>query len=170
MKKILTLSLLIITNISFCQSNWDGIYPWYSKDRLGDIRKGVALTSFDTEVYVIDDVRNINKFHCGIDTLLFVDDHMLTYFFDFENKNVVIINYRLNTKWDYDILRIKKHKLNKEKTDGIFTLKIKKGSTKINYYINTYEGNFYKIVHSKKNRIGVVFKNDIDGTSYKFDD
>lgn len=178
MKKYILLIILtiILTNLSLSQSDkqsstiWDGRYPWYSADRYGDIRRGISLTSFSTEVYYLNEVKNINKFQKSIDTLIFSDDNFLKYFFDFENKKVTVINLRSKTTEVYDILKIKKREINKEKTDGVFTLKIKKGKNKIIYYINTYDRYFCKVIYSKEERMGVVLSNDIDGTSYKTDE
>lgn len=178
MKKYILLIILtiILTNLSLSQSDkqsstiWDGRYPWYSADRYGDIRRGISLTSFSTEVYYLNELKNINKFQKSIDTLIFSDDNFLKYFFDFENKKVTVINLRSKTTEVYDILKIKKREINKEKTDGVFTLKIKKGKNKIIYYINTYDRYFCKVIYSKEERMGVVLSNDIDGTSYKTDE
>ena len=113
----------------------------------------------------------MNKFEESIDTLSFLNDDILfNYFFDFENKKVSVINITLKTITEYDILRIKKHNINKEKTEGIFTLKIKRGKTKVNYYINTYDNYFCTIVYSKKQRLGFMLKNKISGTNYKTDE
>lgn len=178
MKKYILLIILtiILTNLSLSQSDkqsstiWDGRYPWYSADRYGDIRRGISLMSFSTEVYYLNEVKNINKFQKSIDTLIFSDDNFLKYFFDFENKKVTVINLRSKTTEVYDVLKIKKREINKEKTDGVFTLKIKKGKNKIIYYINTYDRYFCKVIYSKEERMGVVLSNDIDGTSYKTDE
>jgi len=169
-KYILIILTIVLTNLSLSQSDWDGRYPWYSADRYGDIRRGLSLMSFSTEVYYLNEVKNINKFQKSIDTLIFSDDKFLKYFFDFENKKVTVINLHSKTTEVYDVLKIKKRKINKEKTDGVFTLKIKKEETKINYYINTYDGYFCKVIYSKKEKMGVVLYNDIDGTSYKTDE
>jgi hypothetical protein len=169
-KYILIILTIVLTNLSLSQSDWDGRYPWYSADRYGDIRRGLSLMSFSTEVYYLNEVKNINKFQKSIDTLIFSDDKFLKYFFDFENKKVTVINLHSKTTEVYDVLKIKKRKINKEKTDGVFTLKIKKGKTKINYYINTYDRYFCKVIYSKEEKMGVVLSNDIDGTSYKTDE
>lgn len=172
MKKYILISvILIFSKLLFSQSNWDGKYPWYSADRYGDIRRGIALSSFSTEAYHLDKVKNINKFQNSMDTLIFLDnDKFFKFYFDFENKKVTVINFWSKTTEVYDILKVKKRKVNKDKTEGIFILKIKRGKTKINYYINTYDKYFCKIIYSKKEKIGVVLLNDIDGTSYKTDD
>ena len=170
-KYILILLTIVLTNLLLSQSNWDGRYPWYSADRYGDIRKGIALSSFSTEVYYLDEVKNMNKFQKSVDTLIFSDnDKFLKYFFDFENKKVTVINLRSKTTEVYDVLRIKKRKVNKEKTEGVFTLKIKKGKTKINYYVNTYDRYFCKVIYSEEEKMGVVLSNDIDGWGYKTDE
>ena len=169
-KYILIILTIVLTNLSLSQSDWDGRYPWYSADRYGDIRRGISLMSFSTEVYYLNEVKNINKFQKSIDTLIFSDDKFLKYFFDFENKKVTVINLRSKTTEVYDILKIKKREINKEKTDGVFILKIKKGKNKIIYYINTYDRYFCKVIYSKEERMGVVLSNDIDGTSYKTDE
>ena len=172
MKKYILISvILIFSKLLFSQSNWDGKYPWYSADRYGDIRRGITLSSFSTEAYHLDKVKNINKFQNSMDTLIFLDnDKFFKFYFDFENKKVTVINFWSKTTEVYDILKVKKRKVNKDKTEGIFILKIKRGDTKINYYINTYDKYFCKIIYSKKEKIGVVLLNDIDGTSYKTDD
>ena len=172
MKKYILITIIVIfSNLLFSQSNWGGKYPWYSADRYGDIRRGISLSSFSAETYHIDKVKNINKFQNSMDTLIFLDDDkFLKYFFDFENKKVTVINFWSKTTEVYDVLKVKKRKVNKYKTEGIFILKIKKGRTKINYYINTYDKYFCKLIYSKKEKFGVVLLNDIDGTSYKTDD
>lgn len=171
-KYILILITIVLTSLTtFSQTKWDGKFPWYSADRYGDIRRGISLSSSSTEVYYLDEVKNMNKFQKSVDTLIFSEnDKFLEYFFDFENKKVTAINLRSKTMEVYDVLRIKKRKINKEKTEGVFTLKIKKGKTKINYYVNTYDRYFCKVIYSKEEKMGVVLSNDIDGWGYKTDE
>ena len=172
-KYILIIVTIVLTSLTtFSQTKWDGKFPWYSADRYGDIRRGVALTGYQTECYILKEINNMNKFEEGIDTLLYLDDDILygDYFFDFENKKISLISITSKTIIEYDILKIKKRNVNKEKTDGVFTLKVKTGKTKVNYYINTYENYFYRIEYSKKLRSGFVMRNKISGIDYKTDD
>jgi hypothetical protein len=160
-----------VSKLSLCQSNWNGERPWICRDAPGDIRRGVSLSSYHTESYLLTEINNMNKFEESIDTLLFLNDEILYYhFFDFENKKVSVINYTSKTITEYDILKTKKRNVNKEKNEGIFTLKIKRGKTKVNYHINTYDDYFCTIVYSKKLRMGFMLKNKISGTIYKTDD
>ena len=170
-KYILILLSIVLTNLSLSQSNWDGKYPWYSADRYGDIRRGISFYSLSTEVYYLNEIKNMNKFQKSVDTLIFSDnDKFLKYFFDFENKKITTINLRSKTTEVYNVLKIKKRKINKEKTEGIFTLIIKKGKTKINFYVNTYDSYFCKVIYSKEEKMGVVLSNDIDLMNYKTDE
>lgn len=169
-KYILIIVTIVLTNLSFSQTKWDGKYPWYSADRYGDIRRGVSLLSCHTECYIITEIHNMNKFEEGIDTLLYLEEDILyDYFFDFENKKISVIDKTSKTIIEYDILKIKRN-VNKEKTDGVFTLKVKTGKTKVNYYINTYDNYFCRIEYSKKLRSGFVMRNKISGIDYKTDD
>lgn len=167
-KYILIIVTIVLTNISFSQTEWDGKYPWYSADRYGDIRRGISYRSSFNQVFNLYKVKNMNKFRNSVGTLISSDnDIFLNSFFDFENKKVTVINSESRTVEVYDVLKVKNRKVNKEKTDGIFTLVIKKGDTKINYYINTYDKYFCKIIYYKKEKMGVVMFNNISSTGYK---
>ena len=60
-KYIITIFLLTLFNYSHSQKNWDGEYPWVSRDQYGDIRRGISFRSFSSETYVVDRVKDCNK-------------------------------------------------------------------------------------------------------------
>ncbi len=168
MKKYVIVILLInLFNYSYAQKNWDGEYPWPHYDRYGDIRRGVSFSSIYSETFVVNKTK-IKNIETNVDTLLFMNSNRVSHYFDFENKKLTIIHHKYESYEEYDILKISK-KINNKKTEGIFKLKLKKGKTKIGYYINTYNRYYYKYTYSKKYKIGGIIKYKISSTYYKID-
>lgn len=167
-KYIITIFLSTMFNYTYSQKNWDGEYPWVSRDQYGDIRKGISFTSFSSETYVLGKTKSVKNIESNIDTILFVESNRVSHYFDLENKKLTIIRYNYKTYEEYDILKIRK-KINNKKTEGIIKVILKKGKTKIGYYIDTYNQYYYKYTYSKKYEVGAIIKNNINGTYYKFD-